>query len=306
MAPLAPACLPASKPSYVYMSRRQTEQLAVLTNNIASMQTNMQKQISELKAIATQTTKWVQDQQARSNEIDKTLAELRANVVALQSASVSSVETKSASFVWPLPKIAGPTSSGSNRRPSQTPGEGPGSPVISQPLGSPAQNAHPEWYQQDFQFSRSAVLFRFPCGQNKDTVKKFCDVSFPGVEDNYEIKCKKGSDNARLVFCNLKQRVSNSVLRIRVKASLCTTENPLAVRMPAEVFVLQARAYEERQMGKLLAPLWGAVNKLITNRFQCTEGIQAAPVVARKNARVCIVDKAFWVLDSHVRGCRGA
>ena len=120
-----------------YMSRRQTEQLAVLTNNIASMQSDMQKQISELMAIATQTTKSMQDQQARSIEIDKTLAELRAHVVALQSAFVSSVETKSASSDWLLPKIAGSTSSGSNRRPSQTqtPDEGPGSPVISQPLG---------------------------------------------------------------------------------------------------------------------------------------------------------------------------
>ena len=55
-------------------------------------------------------------------------------------------------------------------------------------------------------------------------------------------------------------------------------------------------------MGKLLAPLWGAVNKLITNWIQCTGRIQAAPVVARKNARVCIVDKAFGVLDAHFQG----
>ena len=59
-------------------------------------------------------------------------------------------------------------------------------------------------------------------------------------------------------------------------------------------------------MGKLLASLWRAVNKLITNRFQCTEGIRAAPVVARKNARVCIVDKLsgfsmpiFEVVEEH-------
>ena len=41
---------------------------------------------------------WMQDQQARSIEIDKNLANLRANVVALWSASVSSVETKKSQF----------------------------------------------------------------------------------------------------------------------------------------------------------------------------------------------------------------
>ena len=75
------------------------------------------------------------------------------------------------------------------------------------------------------------------------------------------------------------------------EAFLHTTENPLAVRKSAEVFVRQARAYDERQMGTLLAPLWGAANKGITIRFQYTAGIQGALVVDRKNARVCIVDK---------------
>ena len=76
-----------------------------------------------------------------------------------------------------------------------------------------------------------------------------------------------------------------------VKGSLHTTENLLAVRKSAEVFVRHARAFYERQMGKLLAPLWGAAHKLVTNSFQYTAGIQAAPVVDRKNASVSIVDK---------------
>ena len=44
-------------------------------------------------------------------------------------------------------------------------------------------------------------------------------------------------------------------------------------------------------MGKLLALLWRAVNDLFASRFEYTEGIEAAPVVGRKNARVCTVDK---------------
>ena len=40
-----------------------------------------------------------------------------------------------------------------------------------------------------------------------------------------------------------------------------------------------------------LAPLWNEAHKLVTSHFQYTPGIQAAPVVDRKNARVGIVDR---------------
>ena len=51
-------------------------------------------------------------------------------------------------------------------------------------------------------------------------------------------------------------------------------------------FVRQSRAFDERQMGMRLAPLWNAANKLITSRFKYTPGIQAAPVVERKTQSV--------------------
>ena len=57
-----------------------------------------------------------------------------------------------------------------------------------------------EWYQQDDEFLRSAVLVRLSRGQNKNTIKKFCDDSFSGLEEKFEIKCKTSSDNARLIF----------------------------------------------------------------------------------------------------------
>ena len=56
------------------MSRRQTEELAVLTNSIASAQASVQEQMSELIEVTTRTTNWIRDQQARSIEIDETLA----------------------------------------------------------------------------------------------------------------------------------------------------------------------------------------------------------------------------------------
>ena len=112
------------------LSVRQTEQFAILTNSIASIQ----RQLSELTDVTISTTEWMRAQQARSLDIDKTLASLRASMDALQSASVSSVETKSVVPDWLLPKVAGSMSSGSNRRPSQrhTPGESVG---ISYPPG---------------------------------------------------------------------------------------------------------------------------------------------------------------------------
>ena len=100
----------------------------------------------------------MQEQQARSIEIDETLADFRAEVAALQTASVTSVETKSAG-----PKPAGSTGSTSYWRPSQS--------------------------------VHSGTRFR------------------------------------------------------------CSTNNPLAVRQSADVFVRQARAFDERQMEKRLAPL---------------------------------------------------
>ena len=93
-------------------------------------------------------------------------------------------------------------------------------------------------------------------------------------------KCKKGSGNARLVFC-IQSCVSTDPCSSFWQRILKYYEQPLAIRESADVFVRQARAYDERQMGKLLAP----------SRFQYTPGIEAAPVVDRRNATVCIVDK---------------
>ena len=101
--------------------------------------------------------------------------DLRASMDALQSASVSSVETKSVVSDWPLPKAAGSASSCLNRRPSQshTPSKSVGS---SQP---PGKRHKPSFSQQNEEFLRSAVLVRFPCGKNKDPVQKFCAVFLP-------------------------------------------------------------------------------------------------------------------------------
>ena len=83
-----------------------------------------------LTATTRMCTQWMQERQARSLEIDKTLADIRADFVALQSVPVSSVETKSAISDWPLPESAGSAGSTSYRRPSQTlnPGLGEGVP----------------------------------------------------------------------------------------------------------------------------------------------------------------------------------
>ena len=86
------------------------------------------------------------------------------------------------------------------------------------------------------------------------------------------------------------QRVSSSLQLILAKDFCYTADNPLAVRKSADVFVRQARAFDEGQMEMRLPPLWTAGYKLITNPLLNT-GIRAAPVVHRKNARVCIVDK---------------
>ena len=114
--------------------------------------------------------------------IDKTLAEPRAKIRFLMSASVSSDLRPKApgQLRHALPMVAGSSSSISNKWPSQSQTRGycPRSPGISQdktkqPSFLQAWDAPTEQYQQGDEFLRSAVLDRFPCGQNKDTIKTF-------------------------------------------------------------------------------------------------------------------------------------
>ena len=173
----------------------------------------------------------------------------------------------------------GPGGSSSHWRPSQshTPGESDGGP---QPLGkrhkpffSLTQKALEEWHKQADEFQRSGVSVRFPCGQSDTSVTD---------PDSYEIKCEKGSDNVRFLF-HSKSACQHFVAYIG-QGFLCAAGGSLAVRKSADVYVRQARAFDERQMGKLLLPLWTAANQLITTYFKCTPGIQGAPVVNRKSA----------------------
>ena len=53
----------------------------------------------------------------------------------------------------------------------------------------------------------------------------------------------------------------------------------------ADILARQARPWDERQTGKLLAPLWKVANDLIVSRFQELKGVSPASVVDRKNAR---------------------
>ena len=137
------------------MSRRQTEQLAFLTNSIASVQ----RQISELIDVTCRTTEWMHAQQARSVDIDKNPRVLACEHRRL-TVSLGLFRSKSVVSDWHLPKVAGFASSSSNRRlpQSHTPSESAG---ISQPprkrqkpSSSPAQKAPEEWYQQNEEFLR--------------------------------------------------------------------------------------------------------------------------------------------------------
>ena len=70
---------------------RQNGQFAVLASSMAVLQ----RQCRELTDAATRTTEWIRTHEARANNIDKCLDVLRERLDAFQSASVSSLETKS-------------------------------------------------------------------------------------------------------------------------------------------------------------------------------------------------------------------
>ena len=61
---------------------RMSKQFAHLSGSIACTQANVQKQITDLVAVTSATTQWMHEQQARSNEIDKILADLCADMAA--------------------------------------------------------------------------------------------------------------------------------------------------------------------------------------------------------------------------------
>ena len=107
--PQAPACSPASKLSYaVCPDDRLNSSHSSPTSPACRLKC---KQISELIAVTTQTIKWMQDQQARSIEIDKTLAELRANLVAFQSASCHLSRQKAPALTGPCQRLQDPQAS---------------------------------------------------------------------------------------------------------------------------------------------------------------------------------------------------
>ena len=193
----------------------------------------------------------------------------------IQSASVFSVETKSASSDWPLPKVA----PARLRVPRRT---------------KPRRGSLSRWRRRRPQNGankskssfRSAVLVRFPCGQNKDILIFF--ARFPSFARRTPTK----SSARRPVI----MPVLFSIAAHSGWGFLYTTQDPLAALTSADVSVRQARASDERQMGKLLALLWDAPNKLITNHLKFTPGIEeVAPVDDNKKARV-----ASWTgcLDS--------
>ena len=233
---------------------------------LASIMAYMQRQLRELTDAATQTTEWMRKHDACANDIDKSLDSLRNCLDALQSASVSSVETKSVA----LPKVAGLVGSGSNRRPSQshTPGESAGS---AQPPGkrqkpsfSPSQKGPEEWYQQDDEFQRSAVLVKFSCSRSKESARKFCIGAFPDTDpESYDVKCKKGSDPSPVSLQGSVSTVCCGQLERRVPVHC---QKPFGCAQVRWSFCQPNVCTLEEQVSK------------------------RAPVVERKKARVCITD----------------
>ena len=132
----------------------QNEQFAVVANNMA----NMQKQPLELSNAAALTAEWMRTRDARANSSDKTLDCLRERLAAPQTASVSSVETRSIVSDWPLPKVAGSVGSG-----SQPPGK------RQKPSFSPPQKAYDKsGISKTTSFEEVLFWSIFPSGQSKD------------------------------------------------------------------------------------------------------------------------------------------
>ena len=142
----------------------QGEQFSLFSKSMA----DTQRQLRELTDACTPATEWIRSHEERANGIDKSLESLRVQLDALQSASVSSVQTKSVVSDWPqsLQDLRAPArTDGSNR--AKPPARVrvvlllPSQEEDKALLFLPAKIAPSEWYQQDDEFLRSAVLGRF-------------------------------------------------------------------------------------------------------------------------------------------------
>ena len=137
----------------------------------------------------------------------------------------------------------------------------------------------------------SAVLFMSGSLVIRTRTLSKATLFFTGVEDPNEIKCK--ALIIRALCLNPKLRVGSSLQQIRVRDSVTPRKT-----------------------------LWQAVQPLMSDRWQncCllfgsaagntshtkfTQGIQAAPVVDRRNSRVSTVDGLFCIHDGHFQDFHG-
>ena len=181
------------------------------------MQFYMQRQISELLAITSQTTKSMEDHQARSTEIDKTLAELRTNVFFLMSASVSSIKTQSVSSDKPCqmqdPQVPFQTSGHLSLRHAATALavlSFPNWDKTKNPLSCKRRMRPLNSTNKTTSFFAVQFLTDSLVAKTRTPSRHFCDDdSIPGVEDQNEIRCTNAATMPVTCFF-LKQLVNNS------------------------------------------------------------------------------------------------
>ena len=122
----------------------------------------------------------------------------------------------------------------------------------------PAFTAHlapVSWYQQGEEFQRSAVLVNFRRSQKKYTIEKIFASVFPGTDPaSYKVKCKEGSDNARLLFLS-KTECQQFVETCTDRMGFFDTRQIIRSQCasPPRFLARQARPFDTRQTAKPLA-----------------------------------------------------
>ena len=142
-----------------------------------------------------------------------------------------------------------------------------------------------QWYQQDDEHMRGAVLVVFSRGQPFNEAS-----SWFVTKTNFEIKCKTKSDITRVEF------KSNAVQLFPRKAYRHKTDNPLAQfgRRGKISCVRQGRSPTE-QIDNLLATLWNAAHDFVNQRFTNMDDASPASSADRPIAGTNLVDEASGI-----------
>ena len=236
------------------MGTRSGSNLDEKLDALLSKFVHFEAQIAQIPALTTwmsrmdlHISKTLGDFAGRLSEMEQNFSAITARMCKFETYAASASNVSGSAKSWPtLEHVDGSTAAGSHA---------PGS---SDDNRNTRRRLDPPSSAEDEQ-SRSAVLFRLPCGQYLKGVTQWIDTLWDesgmlACNKPTRIHCKAGSVSVRLVF-ETRGKCQDFIVRYKdddilyaINSPLCCTNTTITVR--------QSRTIEEREIGKQFMPLW--------------------------------------------------